>query len=105
MTETESSGPTHKLISNLKKYLKDGFYFSYSYDLTASLQRRKEFEKQTQDSPSVKPIDQLACDSRYFWNKAILQGFQENNVSIKWYTPLIQGHVGYIIEPLGIYNI
>lgn len=37
MTETESGGPTHKLISNLKKYLKDGFYFSYSYDLTASL--------------------------------------------------------------------
>lgn len=105
MQETESSGPTHKLISNLKKYLKDGFYFSYSYDLTASLQRRKEFEDKNKDNSNIKPIDFQACDSRYFWNKSILQGFQENNVSIKWYTPLIQGHIGYILEPLGQYNI
>lgn len=73
--ETESSGSTYKLISNLKKYLKDGFYFSYTYDLTASMQKRTKFENKNEASDSIKPIDFLACDSRYFWNKNILQGF------------------------------
>lgn len=70
--DTESSGPTYKLISNLKKYLKDGFYFSYNYDLTASLQRRSNFDKKHADSSVIRPIDHIACDGRYFWNKNIL---------------------------------
>jgi len=31
--------------------------------------------------------------------------FKENNVSVLWYTPLIQGHVGYVSEPLGDQNV
>ena len=67
--------------------MRDGFYLSYGYDLTASRQRRIHFEEQKKDG--VEPIEFIACDSRYFWNKNILQGFQENNISSSWYTPII----------------
>ena len=30
----------HQIVDDVKKYLIDGFYFSYGYDLTASRQRR-----------------------------------------------------------------
>lgn len=30
-----------------------------------------------------------------------MQGFQENKVNIRWYTPIIQGHVGYVSENIG----
>ena len=96
------NAPTYGLIQKLNKYLKDGFYFSYDFDVTASLQRRNKYEKQ--DKPR-KPIENIACNSSYFWNKNILQGFQENNVSIAWYTPIIQGHVGYVIESLGNFKV
>ena len=43
----------------------------------------------------TKPLDFVACDSRYFWNKNNYQSFLENNVSVKWYTPLICGALGY----------
>ena len=84
--------------------MKDGFYISYDYDLTASRQRRIEFEEESKDK-MIEPIDFKACDSRYFWNKNIMQSFKENNIATCWYTPIIQGHVGYAIEPLGQYNI
>jgi len=84
-------------IAKLKKYLKLGFYFSHDYDLTASRQRRLKFNsKLREENKEASPIDQAACDSRYFWNKAILQGFQENNVKAEWFVALIQGHVGCV---------
>lgn len=43
----------------------------------------------------ARPIEFIACDSRYFWNKNNYQPFAENNISVKWYTPIICGHVGY----------
>lgn len=82
--------------------MKDGFYFSYETDITATLQRRNAYEKQDMVK---KPLEKLACDSRYFWNRNIMQGFQENNVSFAWYTPIIQGHVGYVAESLGNFNV
>jgi len=47
----------------------------------------------------------LACDKRYFWNNSILLPLQENDVDVIWYTPLIQGHIGYVVEPLGAHNV
>lgn len=70
--------------------MKDGFYFSYELDLTASKQKRLVFEEESSNLDGAKqPIDFIACDSKYFWNKNILQGFQENKVSVCWYTPII----------------
>ena len=47
----------------------------------------------------------LACDSRYFWNKNSYQPFRENDIDVKWYTPIICGYVGYCNEPLGATNV
>ena len=41
--ETSRAGQppeAHQIVDDVKKYLIDGFYFSYGYDLTASRQRR-----------------------------------------------------------------
>ena len=68
--------PNFPLIQKLMKFMKSGFYFSYDYDLTASRQRRISFEKKFEDMKAegkeVKAVDELACDSRYFWNRNIL---------------------------------
>lgn len=88
------------MITKLQKYLRDGFYFGRDYDITASRQRRLQFKKKIEGGVQVQPIDFIACEPRYFWNRDIYQGFQENNVSVKWCTPIIQGHVGYVKEPL-----
>ena len=66
---------TSNLISKLHKYLKEGFYFSRGYDLTASRQKRVLFDQKMKQGFNPKPIDYMACDSRYFWNKNILQSF------------------------------
>ena len=89
-------------MKSLKKYLTNGFYFSYHYDMTASRQRRHDFEKKV-TSKQIVPhaADMIACDDRYFWNKNILERFSENKVDLKWYTPLIQGHVGFVEEVVG----
>ena len=91
---------TAGLITKLQKYLRDGFYFGRDYDITASRQSRLQFKKKIEGGVQVQPIDFIACEPRYFWNRDIYQGFQENNVSVKWCTPIIQGHVGYVKEPL-----
>jgi len=39
------------LIDDLKKYLCEGFYFSYGYDLTCSRERRINFLRQKDPDP------------------------------------------------------
>ena len=96
---------TANIIAKLEKYLKDGFYFSRGYDLTANRQKRIQFEEKIAGGLQPKPVDFLACDPRYFWNRNNYQGFRENNISVKWYTPVICGYVGYTIEPVGNFNV
>ena len=75
----------------MKKYLCDGFYFSYGYDLTTSRQRRIQFK---QDKQNKDPLRIIAADHRYFWNINLYKDFQENGIDIRWYTPIIQGYIG-----------
>jgi len=76
----------------LRRYLREGFYFSYGYDLTASRQRRLRFLQQK----SKDPLKVIACDHRYFWNLNMYNDFRDQNVDCRWYTPIIQGYVGII---------
>ena len=62
--------------------------------LTASRQRRIPFD-QSLAAAKAKPVEFIACDSRYFWNKNKYQLFAENNISVKWCTPIICGNIGY----------
>lgn len=68
----------------------DGFYFSYGYDMTCSRQRRIQWmQKRSKD-----PLQQIASDSRYFWNKNLYRDFISQGIDCKWFTPLIQGYFG-----------
>jgi len=61
---------TIAMVKKIHNYYKEGFYYCNGYDLTASRQRRLEFEQKLEDENiQAKPIEFLACDSRYFWNK------------------------------------
>lgn len=58
-------------IEELKKYLSEGFYFSYGYDLTSSRQRRIKFlQEKVKD-----PMRIIASDHRYFWNVNLYKDF------------------------------
>lgn len=58
-------------IDELKKYLTQGFYFSYGYDLTCSRQRRIKFlSEKSKDKLRI-----IASDSRYVWNSNLYKDF------------------------------
>jgi len=52
------------MLDEVKKLFEDGFYFSYSYDLTCCRQRRVKWI----ESKKSDPIELIASDRRYFWN-------------------------------------
>jgi hypothetical protein len=60
-------------IDELKKYLSEGFYYSYGYDLTASRQRRIKFmQEKSKDMLRI-----IASDHRYFWNLNLYKDFRD----------------------------
>ncbi|XP_068114429.1 phosphatidylinositide phosphatase SAC2 [Hyperolius riggenbachi] len=66
----------------------DSFYYSWTYDLTNSVQRQSASDK------SEKPLWQRV-DERFFWNRHMLQDLidlQEENGGF-WILPIIQGFV------------
>jgi len=77
-----------QMVSDVKSFLEDGFYFSYGYDLTASRQRRLTWMQQK----SADPLKLIACDHQYFWNLALYRDFLWQKVDARWFTPLIQGY-------------
>mgnify|MGYP001190028272 CR=1 FL=1 len=78
-----------------KEFLKlfndsDGFYFSYTGDLTNSLQRQHEYQDLNKDLPVWRRVD-----DRFFFNKAMLQeviDLQDTRAD-GWILPLIHGFV------------
>ena len=79
----------------LEEFLKlfndsDGFYFSYTGDLTNSLQRQHEYQELNKDLPVWRRVD-----DRFFFNKAMLQeviDLQDTRAD-GWILPLIHGFV------------
>lgn len=60
-------------VDELKKYLSEGFYYSYGYDLTASRQRRIKFmQEKSKDMLRI-----IASDHRYFWNLNLYKDFRD----------------------------
>ncbi|KAI9317191.1 SacI homology domain-containing protein [Dichotomocladium elegans] len=55
----------HKYVSLLESHIQSGgFYFSYTYDLTQSLQRQADFKTEAFTQPLWK-----RADDRFFWNR------------------------------------
>ncbi|RNA25377.1 phosphatidylinositide phosphatase SAC2 [Brachionus plicatilis] len=66
------------------------FYFSYTYDLTNSVERQQEqFERGAKKCS----LDWRLADERFFWNKYLLMDVLEINSNEEFVTPVIQGFV------------
>jgi len=78
---TPAGKNTLKYIFNIRKLFKQGYYFSYTCDLTLSKQKRSERGENT--------------ETRYQWNKHILKDVVKAQVSKKWQLPIVQGYIGF----------
>jgi phosphatidylinositol-bisphosphatase len=81
-TLNESSAEQLQGVTHL---LSTGFYFSYGYDLTNSLQRQLEGSSGTIHDRS---------DARFYWNSEMYKDFSSQGVDTKWFLPAVQGYVG-----------
>ena len=77
------------MISDVKSYLCEGFYFSYGYDLTASRQRWFTLRKESKHLGREGTLRSIASDPEYFWNINLYKEFVAQNVDVKWLLPLI----------------
>jgi len=81
-----------KLIDEILKIFNDsqGFYFSYTGDLTNSLQRQHEYQELNKGLPVWRRVD-----DRFFFNKALLREVIElqDTRAEGWILPLIQGFI------------
>ncbi|TKR96054.1 hypothetical protein L596_010131 [Steinernema carpocapsae] len=66
--------------------LKTDFYFSYTYDLSRTFQ---ENALAREEGPRV------ASDSKFIWNRYLLEPLRRNMVSEKWMQQIIYGHIGH----------
>lgn len=65
-------------------------YFSYSYDITNTLQRIREMGEASLSKPLFK-----RADSRFFWNHYMLQSFLKADDDIsRFILPIMMGHIG-----------
>lgn len=66
------------------------FYFSYTYDLTNSVERQQEqYEKMVKKLN----LDWRLADEKYFWNKYLLNDVLNLENNDEFVTPIIQGFV------------
>lgn len=80
-------------IDGIKRILLVGFFFSYSSDLTISLQKDHQFYNNMQKNEVMNQQHHLGKDPRYFYNFNICQDFLYQKIDFKWYIPIIQGFV------------
>eukprot|EP00741_Cyanophora_paradoxa_P004975 tig00000842_g4823.t1 len=78
----------HRYTNMIKLVLDMGLYFSYTFDITQSLQRQSSL-------PAGKPLHTRA-DDRFFWNKHAMRDFIRLELD-SWVLPVMMGFVE--IEP------
>jgi len=81
------SSQTRAIVAGICTLLQQGFYFSYHYDLTNSLQRSSKM-------PASGSTLFDRGNKHYIWNYSLSKKFTSEFVSTKWLTPVIQGYVG-----------
>ncbi|XP_060529101.1 phosphatidylinositide phosphatase SAC2 isoform X2 [Cylas formicarius] len=83
-----------QIVEEFYKIFNDtnSFYYSFTTDLTNSLQRHCHLEKHNMVDP--KALWKTAED-KFFWNKHMLQSIldTENNLCDPWILPIIQGYI------------
>jgi len=74
-----------RYLTSLAKLLTSGFYFSYHYDLTHSLESNKS-------SRSSRTLHETA-DLRFYWNHAMYTDLLAQNIEPRFCLPIVQGFV------------
>lgn len=64
----------------------EAFYFSYSYDITHTLQRRHMSSADFYSTPFIERADQ-----RFVWNRYLLSTLLTNKAMTRFALPLIHG--------------
>jgi hypothetical protein len=81
-----------KELDKIKKYLEEGFFYSFGLDLTRSLQQKHLH-------PANEESELRGIDTRYVWNYNLCKVFIAQGMAVDWCRPLIQGYV-QVDEPL-----
>lgn len=90
-------------LLSIFKYLDLGktFYFSYSYDITNTLQTNfMRFKEQSttiespSDSNARQNVDGVLHNDRFVWNQVLLKPLENQEIAInEWFQPIIHGFV------------
>lgn len=70
------------------------FYFSYTYDVSRTLQENALSERNLEWNKNFYSQNQMATDSQFVWNKFLLKPFEEVGVSKKWSLEIVHGYIG-----------
>lgn len=77
----------------------NGFYFSYSYDLTNTLQRRILISR----DGSIKHRPNLRYDQKFLWNHHLMRDFDRSgSITDRYRLPIILGYVSISQKTLGL---
>lgn len=89
-----------RILDEIVKIFQDNngsFYFSFTYDLTNSIERQQEQIEAGLDEYKRKLYFWKRADDRFFWNKILLNDLielnLEENLKDKFILPVIQGFV------------
>lgn len=69
--------------------LSTDFYFSYTYDLSRSLQENVLSADWNNDGLRL-----LSSDQKFVWNTFLLEPLRNNLVSERWFLEIVHGYVG-----------
>ena len=89
--ENESENDDYDTIQNIRQFLSTGFYYSYVYDLTNSLEKQYSIEKRFTNKTNV--LLQI-IDKNYYWNLALYKEFILNEIDQVFFCILIYGYIG-----------
>eukprot|EP00826_Nyctotherus_ovalis_P054355 TRINITY_DN7113_c0_g1_i15.p1 TRINITY_DN7113_c0_g1~~TRINITY_DN7113_c0_g1_i15.p1 ORF type:complete len:279 (+),score=57.56 TRINITY_DN7113_c0_g1_i15:362-1198(+) len=89
---TQFSSEVKSLMSGISDLLKQGMYFSHTYDLTSTMKANL-----THNSASLYD----SAEKLYTWNSNLCKDFAKAGVSTGWLVPVIQGFVGVAEGEIG----
>lgn len=84
---TQFSSEVKSLMSGISDFLKQGMYFSHTYDLTSTAKANLAHRPHSLYDGAEKV---------YMWNRSLCKDFVRAGVSTDWLVPVIQGFVGVV---------
>ena len=78
----------------------EGFYFSYTYDLTHTMQHnvmRRMRKSENKAETAVRDIEEHEpFESHFLWNNYLIKEFYQSLVKKRWVMPVIYGDISYL---------